>query len=453
MSSAPNRKRKREDASGRDKLMSIPLDRARVIHRKSTPQPRRRKKKKTASPGLSSKANDLSHSSKLDRSKSISRRRELLMLTPSGQGAQGRNYQCNCKNSKCLKLYCECFASGVYCDPDRCHCLNCCNCEEQESVRSAAIAATLEKNPHAFRPKVAQSPYFDYAGRGGGPVYGAAGKHNKGCHCKKSGCLKKYCECFQAEIFCSDRCKCQDCKNFKGSEIWENVISRRATSDATTKLSSTPTSKEKDAASRTFSFKRRRVLLLRGLKSKEDGGALMMTGGLGVTSSTSAGNSRRSKKSRRGSAQKKTSPVTKSISSRWNALKGLIDQSAVEQLCVQLCDAAEETLLADLLERRKSKAGEEKKTDHTVRSSPVSRATPVPTHANASIEDDGGDFLRCAEDTAVSPRVNLRVMGGAHTVYAKQEAAVLTALNAYLIGLATAADENIRATASGSGLK
>ena len=40
----------------------------------------------------------------------------------------------------------------------------------------------------------------------------------KQCNCKRSHCLKLYCECFTAGIHCSELCKCVDCKNNGKSE-------------------------------------------------------------------------------------------------------------------------------------------------------------------------------------------------------------------------------------------
>ncbi|XP_022682644.1 protein tesmin/TSO1-like CXC 3 isoform X2 [Setaria italica] len=33
------------------------------------------------------------------------------------------------------------------------------------------------------------------------------------CNCKKTTCLKRYCQCFQGEFFCSSACNCKGCWN------------------------------------------------------------------------------------------------------------------------------------------------------------------------------------------------------------------------------------------------
>lgn len=48
--------------------------------------------------------------------------------------------------------YCECFASGKYCES--CNCLNCFNNRENEATRQSAVESILERNPNAFRPKI-----------------------------------------------------------------------------------------------------------------------------------------------------------------------------------------------------------------------------------------------------------------------------------------------------------
>ncbi|XP_037917013.1 protein lin-54 homolog [Hermetia illucens] len=111
-----------------------------------------------------------------------------------------RRKHCNCTKSQCLKLYCDCFANGEFCQD--CNCKECYNNLEYEDERQKAIKICLERNPNAFKPKITKAK-----------DQSDLRLHNKGCNCKRSGCLKNYCECYEAKIACSSNCKCFGCRN------------------------------------------------------------------------------------------------------------------------------------------------------------------------------------------------------------------------------------------------
>nr|CAD1819783.1 unnamed protein product [Ananas comosus var. bracteatus] len=107
--------------------------------------------------------------------------------------------RCSCKKSKCLKLYCECFAAGVYCS-EPCACQGCFNKPIHEETVLSTRKQIESRNPLAFAPKVIRT---SETGQELGEVSDktpASARHKRGCNCKKSSCLKKYCECYQEAL-------------------------------------------------------------------------------------------------------------------------------------------------------------------------------------------------------------------------------------------------------------
>ena len=108
------------------------------------------------------------------------------------------NFQgCNCRNSKCLKLYCDCLRNGDYCI--NCNCVGCENIPGSKS-REEKIKKIKKKNPTAFQPLIEKT-------------LNNQKMHSKGCNCKRSNCLKNYCECHQNGMICGKLCNCYECKN------------------------------------------------------------------------------------------------------------------------------------------------------------------------------------------------------------------------------------------------
>ena len=96
--------------------------------------------------------------------------------TPGPQEAA----KCSCTKSRCLKLYCTCYSSGVPCS-EQCACRECLNTEqlfregEQRQTKTEAC-----------------------------------------CNCKMTYCEKNYCTCARNQKGCSSQCSCYACKNMFG---------------------------------------------------------------------------------------------------------------------------------------------------------------------------------------------------------------------------------------------
>ncbi|KAG1346201.1 putative protein tesmin/TSO1-like CXC 2 [Cocos nucifera] len=130
----------------------------------------------------------------------ISTRNETTTTQVKKPTGKEESQHCSCKKSNCLKLYCDCFASGSFC-AGACRCNECYNKPEYEEIVNESKERIQSRMPHAFAPKII---------RDGRNMITTSNRHRVGCNCRKSMCMKNYCECFKAHVGCSSVCRCED---------------------------------------------------------------------------------------------------------------------------------------------------------------------------------------------------------------------------------------------------
>ena len=110
---------------------------------------------------------------------------------------------CNCIKTKCMKKYCECFANNKFCK--NCVCIDCKNKNEE-------ILTNNKENKENNSLSINKDSKAIF------------------CTCSKSGCNKKYCDCYKENKRCNIKCRCINCLNAeecneKSSNDNEKIIS------------------------------------------------------------------------------------------------------------------------------------------------------------------------------------------------------------------------------------
>ena len=100
----------------------------------------------------------------------------------------GYGYKCSCSKTQCNRYYCECFRSGLYCRD--CNCKNCQN-KPPENCSSNRHTTFISNKPKTELVT---------------------------CTCTKSGCNKKYCECYKNGSKCNSSCRCVGCENTENAK-------------------------------------------------------------------------------------------------------------------------------------------------------------------------------------------------------------------------------------------
>jgi hypothetical protein len=153
---------------------------------------------------------------RLPRFKRITKRQSNTeMMSEMKKRVSGK--ACNCRNSRCLKLYCECFKVGGYCS-GKCSCINCRNNPKYDTEREAHLGKLRLPSPDdSHIQSESRTNQLDTTSNDPKPT---------ACRCRRSSCLKNYCECFANGRGCAESCYCRDCKNTEASALTTTKANR-----------------------------------------------------------------------------------------------------------------------------------------------------------------------------------------------------------------------------------